>query len=116
LIYVFLPETLRTIAGNGSIKLSGIHKPLIYSIDQKSEPEPEKDTSQKLDIRSSFSFRDIILPFKFLREKDVFVTLLFGAIVYTIFSMVAASTTVSLKKIYGFNDVLVGISFLPNGM
>lgn len=110
-IVLFFPETLRTIAGDGSVILSGIHKPVyqIHTYDPDSERKELGFHAEK------FTWNDILVPFKFLFEKDVFVTLLFGAVVYAIFSMVSASTTSSLKRIYGFNDVLVGLLFLPNG-
>jgi len=106
-VVLFLPETLRTIAGNGSIELTGIHKPILQMGHSELKHEPIQSVR--------FSWNDILAPFKFLFEKDVFVTLLFGAVVYAVFSMVSASTTSSLKKIYGFDDVLVGLLFLPNG-
>lgn len=31
LILLLLPETLRSIAGNGTLRLAGIHRPLIYT-------------------------------------------------------------------------------------
>lgn len=41
-IVVFLPETMRTIAGDGSLRLGGIYQPLIYKL--KGEPRYMRDS------------------------------------------------------------------------
>jgi MFS family permease len=78
LILVFLPETLRSIAGNGSVRLQGTHKPLIYIF--KGQPGVVDDSHFK-HTKERVSIRMFFEPLKFLFEKDVFVTLFFGSIV-----------------------------------
>lgn len=41
LIVAFLPETLRGVAGNGSIAFKGIHRPLFYSAPSVEYPDQE---------------------------------------------------------------------------
>jgi MFS family permease len=48
-------------------------------------------------------------------EKDVFITLFFGSIVYTVWSMVTSSTTALFQDRFNLNDLQVGLVFLPNG-
>ncbi|KAH7419053.1 major facilitator superfamily domain-containing protein [Cadophora sp. MPI-SDFR-AT-0126] len=109
-IVLLLPETLRSIAGNGTIPLTSIYRPLIY----KTPPYPlRRDqnliSSKKITVSSIFS------PLKFLFEKDVFITLFFGSIVYTVWSMVTSSTTALFQTRFNLNDLQVGLVFLPNG-
>jgi MFS family permease len=111
-ILVFLPETLRTIAGNGSVILKGIHKPFIYSITgQKDAEESSKPTKKKAKV----TFKTVLAPLAFLGEKDVFITLFFGSIVYTVWSMVTSSTSSLFEAKYGLNSLEVGLTFLGNG-
>lgn len=106
LIILLLPETLRSIAGNGTIRLTSIHRPLIYSFSQPADELIDRDTALKKKITLSSIFG----PLKFLFEKDVFVTLFFGSIIYTVWSMVTSSTTDLFQKQFGLNDLQTGKS------
>lgn len=110
-ILLLLPETLRSIAGNGTIRLTGFQRPLIYQSQLQTDAisKPENFQPQKVTLESIFA------PLKFLFEKDVFVTLLFGAVVYTVWSMVTSSTTALFQGHYHLTDLQVGLVFLPNG-
>ncbi|KAK0745472.1 major facilitator superfamily domain-containing protein [Schizothecium vesticola] len=114
LIVVFLPETLRSIAGNGTVRLTGIHRPLILrslSRDWHDNPASHQSTP-----RSKFAVRCLLVPFVFLAEKDVACTLLFGAIVYTVWSMIASSTAALFHTRFGLSNFETGLIFLPNGV
>jgi MFS family permease len=127
-ILVLLPESLRSIAGNGTIRLAGFQRPLIYTFKHQPDAviEPDDVPKKKVTIAS------IVAPLKFLFEKDVFVSLFFGSIVYTgkdkfvnihpssaksclVWSMVTSSTTALLQQPFHLTDLQVGLAFLPNG-
>ncbi|KAL5331419.1 hypothetical protein ACEPPN_000949 [Leptodophora sp. 'Broadleaf-Isolate-01'] len=111
LILLLLPETLRSIAGNGTLRLAGIHRPLIYTFSPPSDALIDRDPTPKKKVTLS----DIVAPLKFLFEKDVFITLFFGSIVYTVWSMVTSSTTSLFQSRFHLNDLQIGLAFLPNG-
>jgi MFS family permease len=111
LILMFLPETLRSIAGNGTIKLTAIHRPFVY----KFTPSPAELVDRNLAPKKNVTLSSIVAPLKFLFEKDVFITLFFGAIVYSVWSMVTSSTTALFQGPFNLNDLQVGLIFLPNG-
>lgn len=111
-ILVLLPETLRPIAGNGTVPLRGIHRPVIYMITgQKGAQEGTKSGMEK----SRVTFKGVFSPLRFLAEKDVFITLFFGSIVYTVWSMVTSSTTDLFEEYYNLTTLEVGLTFLGNG-
>lgn len=111
-ILVFLPETLRPIAGNGTVPLNGIHKPFIYYVTgQKDAEESSKPTGKKAKV----TLKTVLAPLTFLGEKDVFITLFYGSIVYTVWSMVTSSTSALFEEKYGLNSLEVGLTFLGNG-
>ncbi|KAJ5360131.1 Major facilitator superfamily domain general substrate transporter [Penicillium concentricum] len=111
-IMFFLPETLRTIAGNGTVPLKGIHKPIIYYIcGQKNAQEDSTPSGKKTKV----TIKTVLAPLGFLAEKDVFITLLFGSMVYTVWSMVTSSTSALFEEKYGLNSLEVGLTFLGNG-
>jgi MFS family permease len=111
-IVLFLPETLRSVAGNGTVRLTGFQRPLIYTF----KAQPDALTEPDVVPPKKVSFMSIVSPLRFLFEKDVFVTLFFGSIVYTVWSMVTSSTTTLFKARFGLNDLFIGLAFLPNGV
>ncbi|KAJ3537795.1 hypothetical protein NM208_g6176 [Fusarium decemcellulare] len=114
-LLIFLPETQRKIAGNGSVPLSGFHKPFIYFVKSpKSWTENREKTPPKR--RESISFKKAFSPLAYLFEKDIAILLAWGAIAYTAWSMVTSSTTTALLRGYPFlNEWQIGLCFLPNG-
>ncbi|GME62635.1 MFS general substrate transporter [Neofusicoccum parvum] len=112
LILFFLPETLRSIAGNGTSRLTGIHKPFLYHLKPQPHVSSEPDPPQP---RKRLTARAFFDQLRFLFEKDVFITLLFGGIVYTVWSMITSSTPSLFQSLYHIDDLLLGLAFLPNG-
>lgn len=108
----FLPETLRKIAGNGSRPLYGIYKPLYQKLRRKNEHVARGDRYDP----GKPTWREMLDSFRLLGESDVFVTLMFGAIIYTVWSMITSSTSTLFKKEYQLSDVLIGLIFVPNGI
>lgn len=46
---------------------------------------------------------------------DVFITLFFGNIIYTVWSMVTSSTTDLFEESYNLTTLDIGLTFLGNG-
>lgn len=113
-IVVFLPETVRTIAGDGTRQLSGIYQPLLRRFLEepafiKTAQDEESPTPPKVTLGT------FLQPIKLLIQRDIFVSLLFGGIVYAIWSIVVATTTPLFKERFELNELLLGLVFLPNG-
>lgn len=111
-ILLLLPETLRPIAGNGTVKLDGLHKPFLYHFTSQPGVIDGAEPGVK---KAKVTWRTVCAPLKFLAEKDVFITLFFGSIVYTVWSMVTSSTTDLFSEVYGLSSLEVGLTFLGNG-
>lgn len=115
-LLVFLPETQRKIAGNGSIPLSGFHKPVAYAI---KAPDAWRESHIKVPLKKHerMSFKKAYEPLAFLLEKDIAVLLAWGAVAYTAWSMVTSSTTTALLKGFPYlTEWQIGLCFLPNGI
>ena len=112
ILVVFLPETLRSIAGNGTSCLKGIHRPIYYTFTPSEEHLVERELPLKKKLTLSMTFG----PIKLLLEKDVFSVIIFGAMVYTVWSMVTSSTTALFQDRFNLSDFQVGLVFLPNGI
>ncbi|KAI0555728.1 MFS general substrate transporter [Xylaria curta] len=112
IIVFILPETLRSIAGNGSYRLAGIYQPLIRYCTKEPEHMQDPPPGQ---VRKKIDVRTFINPLKLLAEKDILLQLIFGGVIYTIWSMVTSTTTGLFKASFGLNEFLIGLSFLANG-
>lgn len=111
-LLIFLPETLRKIAGNGTLRLKGIYQPFIRKITKEPDyiTEPEENR-----VRPKVTVMTFIEPLKLLTEKDMIVTLGFGGLVYSMWSMLVSSTTELFKTRFGLTEIQLGLVFLPNG-
>ncbi|KAJ0283351.1 hypothetical protein COL940_004700 [Colletotrichum noveboracense] len=113
-IITFLPETMRSIAGNGSIRLDGMYRPLARYI--RGDPEYVEQGSVKSSPRKKVTFMTFVEPLRLLIQKDILINLVFGGIIYAIWSMVTSSTTGLFKESFGLNELQIGLCYLPNGL
>lgn len=111
MIMVFLPETLPSIAGDGTVRLRGIHKPFFYRLKAQPSVYDEKSNIPTNPIRLQAFFSPILS----LLQPDVFIIMFSGGIIYAIHNMVTSSTTALLKPRFGLTDQQTGLVFLPNG-
>lgn len=117
-ILLFLPETLRRIAGNGTVPLEGIHRPF-FDRQLRQRYWKERDATTEDDITApppKLTCSTFVASFRFMAEKDVIVTLFFGAIVYTVWSMVTSSTHALFQPRFGLSNLQTGLIFIPNGV
>lgn len=111
-IALFLPETLRSIAGDGSVCLNGIHRPLIRTLRKRSGDFEESETSY---VRPPIQLRTFLEPLLLLRQKNIVLNLIFGGVIYAIWSMVTSSTTTLFKQLFLLDELQLGLVFIPNG-
>ena len=114
-LLVFLPETHRRIGGNGSVPLTGFQKPWLYLCCPPKEWTHA--TKRPTPNAQAPSFGQILVPLKYVLNRDIALLLSWGALVYTLWSMTTSSTTTVLT--YTLPDLTqwqVGLCFLPNGV
>jgi hypothetical protein len=112
-IAFFLPETLRSIAGDGTLPLVGINEPFIWKCKLFGKPA-HVDESLQPGTRPVISKSNLFEPVRLLKEKDVLLSLLSGSMTYMIWMMVTVSTTSLFKKAFAINEALIGLTFIPN--
>lgn len=109
---IFLPETLRSVAGNGSVRVKGIKfKPLWDMTSRKDSDLVDPDVV----VKRSIKLRDFIEPLRMLGEMDTLLNLLFGGVVYSLWSMMTCTTTMLLADRFGLTELQIGFAYLPNG-
>lgn len=111
-ITVFLPETLRSIAGDGSLRLTGIYQPLIQRFGKR--PDNLADHNEPY-VRPPIALRTFIEPLLLLKQQEIMLNLIFGGVIYAIWSMVTSSTTTLFKRLFLLDEIQLGFAFVPNG-
>lgn len=111
-IAIFLPETLRSVAGNGSVRVKGIkYKPLWNVTAQK-----QSDLAEPAEVvRPEIKLRDFWEPLRMLGEMDTLLNLLFGGVVYSMWSMMTGTTTMLFAEWFDLTELHIGFAYLPNG-
>ncbi|KAF4970430.1 hypothetical protein FSARC_2550 [Fusarium sarcochroum] len=115
LLALLLPETARSLVGNGSVApkpwqrsfLSGWH--LQHAEDQESQSQRNTQENQRRRIPNPL--RSLRLVF----YKHSFMVILMSGIFYTIYYCLQASIAMLFKDIYGYNDTVIGLCYLPIG-
>lgn len=112
LLAFFLPETMRSLAGNGSWRLKG---PIYQSLWRMIRPpkyvrDPDSKPSRKKVTLGTFAG-----PFKLLVRKEVALNVYFFGLIYAVWSMVTSSTTSLFATDFGLNELQLGLIYLPNG-
>lgn len=101
------PETCRTVVGNGTIPAQRWNRPLLdlYSGRHDALNLPER----------KFHFPNPLKTLTIVFEKEMALILFLNGIIYLGFILVAATLSTLFKEIYGYNDLEVGLCYLPYG-
>lgn len=113
LIVLTLPETARSVVGNGSIAPPKWSRPLIPNIMrpwQKESPEPSTIIYKKK------GFPNPLKALVVLSRLDTAVSITAGSILYMIFCASHASLSTTLIDIYNLNELEAGLIYLPYGV
>lgn len=117
LIFVFfcLPETSRCLVGNGSSYPTyplGVAPVLHF----KKFRERVTETAETNDSIDKHKPLDLLVPFKILINKEVYLTLIPSSINYALWLMMLTTLSTTLSKDYGYSTLDVGLLYLPAGM
>jgi multidrug resistance protein len=114
---IFFPETCRAIVGNGSIKPSGWNMSVINYHQVRQQRKGEKPTQPFQGCKSNAKLR--MNPFSSLQilfEKEGGIVLLFSALLFAGFYGVVSAIPSQFAIIYGFDDLQIGLCYIPVGM
>ena len=112
LMVIFLPETMRSLAGDGSWRLKGIVYQSLYRMIRP--PKYVRDPDEKPE-RKKVTLATFGGPFKLLVRKEVAFNVYFFGLIYAVWSMVTSSTTSLFAADFGLNELQLGAIYLPNG-
>ncbi|KAI9880561.1 MAG: hypothetical protein M1830_002260 [Pleopsidium flavum] len=124
---ITFPETGRNVVGNGSVPPQGWNMSLLNyfetrkiehsdalsrTVSRQEKRLAQADLASKRKLRWPNPLRTVHI----ILEKDVGLLLFYNSLVYTAFYDAAASLPSLFAEIYGFNDLQIGLSFIPFGV
>ncbi|KAL8832612.1 MAG: hypothetical protein Q9170_004812 [Blastenia crenularia] len=124
---ISFPETGRKVVGNGSVppqtwNMSLLNYLKTRKIEQSEELSRTATREEKLKAKEELAqqrklrWPNPLRTIRILAEKDVGLLLLYNSIVYTAFYTVTASIPYLFAQTYGFNDLQIGLTFIPFGI
>lgn len=115
LVVVFFPETCRHIVGDGSLTPPPLYRSLWQiAKGRRRRAHGDKDRDEA-GAKSTFKFKppNVLEPLLMLLEKGTGLLLLMSGIVFAGFYCIATAMPSLFADVYGFNEVEVGLMYLP---
>ncbi|KAH7150012.1 major facilitator superfamily domain-containing protein [Dactylonectria estremocensis] len=105
------PETCRNVVGNGSIAPPVWNRSL-QDLFNRRHLEAQEGSAPKTQLRFPNPLKTLMIVF----EKEMALILVTNSIIYLGFILVAATLGTLFKEIYGYDDLQVGLCYLPYGL
>lgn len=113
MIMFTLPETARSLVGNGSIPAHGINRPFVSFISEWRKPRTE---SWSRGEPPKLSLPNPMASLKLLLLKDVAIVLVCNGIYYMISCCAQASLSSLFIEVYHYGDLAAGLVYIPFGV
>lgn len=121
---VAFPETGRHIVGNGSIAPQGWNMSLFNYLKSRKTDRKAVEAAQDAEhaimpekhaAKRRLKWPNPLKAIRIILEKDVAIILIYNALVYTAWFDVTTSLPSLLGEMYGFDDLQIGLAFIPFG-
>jgi multidrug resistance protein len=121
---LFMPETCRHIVGDGSIKPHPFYRPLYQNMRDavragRARRHPGDRTLQhtvsRASTRRSLHFKkpSILTSLRILADLEMFLLLMYSAIMFAGFYAIATSLATQVAALYGYDELKIGLLYLP---
>ncbi|KAI7854745.1 major facilitator superfamily domain-containing protein [Circinella umbellata] len=115
-VLFFLPETLRSLVGNGSIIVNPTPQQWIQRKISKSKVQNQPTENTTKTFSQYRRLPNFIQPFMVLRYPDVILVLTINGCYYAILFVYMTTTPTHFQNIYGLNTLEVGLCYIPYGI
>ncbi|ODV64177.1 MFS general substrate transporter [Ascoidea rubescens DSM 1968] len=118
LSFLFLPETKRTIVGNGSIPSKRLinFSPIWAMPRMKKRLTNDIETLEIDDKENVSTIKKLSSPFSIIILPEISLFLFSASIIFATWSMMLTSISNLLSSKYGYSTLKIGICFLPSGI
>ncbi|KKY18183.1 putative major facilitator superfamily [Phaeomoniella chlamydospora] len=128
-IALLLPETARNIVGNGAYREASLweeawwklgrrwlNEKRVHKVQEDSDPAPEEMIGHRKGILKRFRINNPLAYLRMLFYYDTALTLwIHGSFYLVDYSLIAAIPDI-YEDIYGFNELQIGLAYLPRGV
>jgi len=114
-LLIFMPETSRSIVGNGSIPNASWNQPLIYHL-RKSSPAENCEKGHMEQTKTSKKAR--LSPWSSLKvfaDAETCCLLLYGGVIYASSYVIVSTLPAQLQDLYGLDTTRISLCFLAAG-
>lgn len=126
-VLLFLPETLRSIVGNGKFlpppprlgaaPLTFLAQPILPWLVPSGASQRHRDADSKAGAPTTRRRQiDLLGPLKMMGQADVFCGLVFTGLTYTVWQATLVATASLFTDTYGLSEISVGLCFIANGV
>jgi MFS family permease len=125
---ILFPETARKVVGDGSIPPQSWNVSLFNyqaakqarmaknDLECSKSKGDQRAAQRKLASKRKLRWPNPLTTLRVIFQKDVGLLLFYNGIIYTSFMDLVASAPYLLQQIYGFNDLQIGLCFIPFGV
>lgn len=120
-LIVMLPESLRALVGDGSLKPYGIWRTLIPIRMTEHKPKTiedglEKDAYMYAPPKLNLPAMGFDMPWRMYGHADLALMIVSFSIPFGVFTMVSSSLSPTLSTAYHYNSIESGLCFIPLGV
>lgn len=108
-------ETGRNVVGNGSTPPQGWNMSVVDYLRRRNVSKAA-DQDQSSVSRPKLRLPNPLATLRVLGQKDAAMLLVYNSLIYTAFYCVITSAPYLFEEIYGYNELQVGLSFIPFGI
>ncbi|KAM7184072.1 Major facilitator superfamily domain containing protein [Naviculisporaceae sp. PSN 640] len=114
-LVLLLPETLRSVVGNGSLVPKSIlgRYPLRFYQARTRTKWVRQERPRKKEEKKSV---DLMGPLRILFSKQAAPMMLYTAVYYTVWQMTITAMSTLFEEKYGLDDTQIGLTFIGNGV
>lgn len=112
----FVPETCRSIVGDGSITPPALNKTILqfYAVSDVQDSRGSSITDPP--SRQAIRFPNPLSSLKICLDKEAGTLLLYAGVIFAGLAAVATGLPSQFHEIYNFNDLQIGLSCIPMGV
>lgn len=114
-LFVFLPETCRTLVGNGSVLPPKWNMSVMGYLNHRRQ---RNDTivANRETIKAARRRPNPFASLKILLEKDGGIALAYAALIFAGYFAVLTTLSAQLSERFGYDSVIIGLCYLPIGV
>lgn len=115
-LIVILPETLRSLVGNGSLPTRGLSTSLLSYLARRRHEKEAGNVAVAAVEKAPKLPVNIFGPIQMIIGLEVTFIIIFMSVYYTVWQMVVTILSTLFKRTYNLTELQIGLTFIANGV